>query len=115
VVFGSGWLTMLGKIDFVPPTDLDREIFDATIPADHYLRRVKTLVDFGRFRPLLASCYCIAMGRPAIEPLLLLKLEFLQFQYDLSDRAVIEQARVNLAYRFVPTSASAATCPTTRC
>lgn len=91
---------MLGKINLVPPTEFDREIFDATIHDDHYLRRVKSLVDFERFRPLLTSCYSITLGRPAIEPLVLLKLEFLQFQYDLSDRAVIEQARVNLAYRF---------------
>jgi transposase len=91
---------MLGKIDFVPPTDLDREIFDATIPADHYLRRVKTLVDLERFRPLLVSCYSISLGRPAIEPLMLLKLEFLEFHYGLSDREVIEQCRVNMAYRF---------------
>src|SRR5258708_3120945 len=40
------------------------------------------------------------MGRPAVEPVLLLKLEFLEYHYNLSDRGVIKQAQVNMAYRF---------------
>src|SRR6185437_6854085 len=38
--------------------------------------------------------------RPSIEPLLLLKLEFLQFEYGLSDRDVIAASQVNMAFRF---------------
>src|SRR5271170_2681700 len=91
---------MVVQLNLDSPTEFDREIFDATVPPDHYLRRVKALINFERFRPLLLSCYSPSMGRPAIEPLVLLKLEFLQFHYDLSDNAVIEQARVNLAFRF---------------
>jgi transposase len=67
---------------------------------DHYLRRVKDVIDFERLRPLLADAYCNDLGRPAIEPLLLLKLEFLQYQYNHSDRQVIEHARSNMAYRY---------------
>jgi transposase len=81
-------------------TEGDREIFDAIVPADHYLRRVKQAVDFERFRHILASAYDPSLGRPAIEPVLLLKLEFLQFQYNLSDREVIRQSQVNMAFRF---------------
>jgi transposase len=91
---------MREKIVYLPPTDWDREIFDATIPADHYLRRVQACVDFERFRPLLLACYHPALGRPPIEPLVLLKLEFLQFRYGLSDRGAIEQAGLNIASRF---------------
>ena len=80
-------------------TEHDREIFDAIVPADHYLRRVKQAIDFP-VPAILASCYNPTLGRPAIEPLLLLKLEFLQFQYGLSDREVIAQSQVNMAYRF---------------
>jgi transposase len=78
----------------------DQEIFAATVRADHYLRRVKAVIDFERFRSLLAATYSPDHGRPAIEPLLLLKLEFLQYQYNHSDRQVIEQARCNMAYRY---------------
>jgi transposase len=85
---------------YLPPDERDQEIFEATVPAEHFLRRVKAHVDFERFRPILAEGYSNDQGRPAIEPLLLLKLEFLQYQYNHSDRQVIEQARSNMAYRY---------------
>jgi transposase len=85
---------------YLAPDERDREIFQATVPPDHYLRRVKAVVDFEGLRRLLVDSYCPDQGRPAVEPLLLLKLEFLQYQYNLSDRQVIEQARCNMAYRY---------------
>src|SRR5580765_1475285 len=78
----------------------DQEIFQATVREDHYLRRVKAVIGFERFRSLLAATYSADQGRPAIEPLLLLKLEFLQYQYNHSDRQVLEQARSHMAYRY---------------
>jgi transposase len=86
--------------DYLPPDERDREIFEATVPEDHYLRRVKDVIDFERFRPILADAYCKDQGRPAKEPLLLLKLEFLQYQYNHSDRQVIMHACSNMAYRY---------------
>jgi transposase len=85
---------------YVAADERDQEIFQATVRDDHYLRRVKAVIDFERFRGLLAATYSPDHGRPAIEPLLLLKLEFLQYQYNHSDRQVIEQARCNMAYRY---------------
>jgi transposase len=87
------------QVNYQPPNELDQEIFQATVAEDHYLRRVKKVIDFEKLRPILADAYCNDQGRPAIEPLLLLKLEFLQYQYNHSDRQVIEQARCNMAYR----------------
>jgi len=84
---------------YLPPDALDQEIFQATVHEEHYLRRVKAVIDFDRFRDLLAAAYSPDQGRPALEPLLLLKLEFLQYQYGLSDRQVIEHTRCNMAYR----------------
>jgi transposase len=84
---------------YTPPTNQDQEIFQALIPADHYLRKAARIIDFERFRPWMAPCYSPTWGRPAKEPVLLLKLEFLQYQDRLSDRQVIEQAQVNIAYR----------------
>ena len=80
-------------------TALDRRIFDATVPADHYLRRVHQAIDFGRIRTILLSSYHPRLGRPPFDPLVLLKLEFLQYQYDLSDREVINHSQVNMAFR----------------
>ena len=84
---------------YLPPDEWDEEIFRAIVPEDHYLRRVKRRIDFERFRPILAEAYCDDLGRPAIEPLLLLKLELLQYHYNLSDRQVMARARTDMAYR----------------
>jgi len=84
---------------FTPPTELDRKVFEALVPADHYLRRTARAIDFERFRPLMVGCYSADQGRPAMEPVLMLKLEFLQYHDRLSDEVVIAQARVNVAYR----------------
>jgi transposase len=86
--------------EYLAPDERDQEIFAATVHENHYLRRVKAVIDFERSRDQLAACYCAALGRPAKEPILLLKLEFLQFHYNLSDRRVIEQARCNMAFRY---------------
>jgi transposase len=91
---------MLRPWQHVPSTDLDEQVFGALVPADHYLRRVKKTLDFEAVRPLLAACYPATTGRPAVEPVLLLKLEFLEYHYNLSDREVMAEAQVNVAYRF---------------
>jgi hypothetical protein len=82
-----------------PPSALDQRIFDATVPQDHYLRRVLRAVAFERCRPLLAPAYDPDRGRPACEPVLLLKLEFLPYHCSLSDRQVLDQAHYNMAFR----------------
>ncbi len=86
--------------EYFAPDERDLEIFAATVPEHHYLRRVKVVIDFERSRDELAACYSAALGRPATEPILLLKLEFLQFHYNLSDRQVIDQVCVNMAFRY---------------
>lgn len=90
---------MLKPWEYVPPTELDERAFAALVPPDHYLRRVKDVLDFARLRPLLAEAYPATTGRPAAEPLLLLGLEYLQYHYNLSDRQVVAQAQVNVAFR----------------
>jgi transposase len=87
------------QVQYTPPTELDRKFFAALVPADHYLRRVVRVIDFERFRPAMAVCYSRTTGRPALEPVLMLKLEFLQYHDRLSDEGVIAEARVNVAYR----------------
>ena len=82
------------------PTDLDEVIFAKLIPVDHYLRRLKAAIDFEPLRALVADCYAAGMGAPAEDPVRMLKLSLLQFQYDLSDSQVLRQAQVNVAFRF---------------
>jgi transposase len=91
---------MLKSDYYVEPTELDRMIFEKLVPADHFLRQVKAVLDFERFRPLVADCYSPTLGRGAEDPVRLIKLEYLEFQYDLSDREVLGEAQVNVAFRY---------------
>jgi len=91
---------MLKDTYYTPPTELDLLIFEKLVPTDHYLCKVKALIDFERFRSEVALCYSPNEGRPADDPVLMVKLEFLQFQYNLSDRQVIATAQVNVAFRY---------------
>jgi transposase len=91
---------MLQDTYYTEPTEVDQLVFDKLVPPVHYLRRVKQLIDFERFRDLVKDCYSAAMGRSAEDPVRLIKWEFLQFHYTLSDRAVIAEAQVNVAFRF---------------
>jgi transposase len=91
---------MLKAAYYIAPTDLDLLIFEKLLPADHYLRRLKAAIDFEPLRALVADCYAAGMGAPAEDPVRMLKLSLLQFQYDLSDSQVLRQAQVNVAFRF---------------
>ena len=88
--------------DTAPPewSDADREVFASLIPPDHYLRRALQAIDFERLRCQVAGCYSADLGRPAEDPVLMLKLGFLQYHDLLSDRQVIARAQTDVAYRY---------------
>jgi len=90
---------MLRETYYRQPTELDRLVYEKLVPAHHYLRQVKALIDFEAFRDLVRDVYSPTMGRPAEDPVLLIKLGFLQIHYGLSDREVIAEAQVNVAFR----------------
>jgi transposase len=79
---------------------VDQEVFDRLIPVDHYLRRALAAIDFEQLRSKVVSGYSPDLGRPAEDPILMLKLEFLQYHDNLSDRQVIERAQTDVAYRY---------------
>ena len=71
-------------------------IYDAIIPTDHLLRRIKENIDFSFVNPMLRKQYCEYFGRPAKE----FKLLFLKKLYDLSDETLISSAQTDMAYKF---------------
>ena len=88
--------------DQTPPrmTPFDNDVFALFVPESHVLRQAKDGIDWQRFRPLLAPAYSPDQGRPSDEPLRLLKLELLRYQYELSDGAVVERAKTDIAFRY---------------
>lgn len=84
-----------------PLSPLDQQVFDLVVPPEHYLRQVADKIDFQRFRARLAEAYSSGMGRPAIDPVRMLKILYLRFHYRLaSDRLVMERAKTDLAFRW---------------
>jgi transposase len=90
---------MLPSEKSVPLNDFERQLFTRLVPAKHFLRQLQDIIDFERLRPTLSQYYCPTVGRPALDPVLMLKLDLLAIQYRLSDRELLRQVQVNMAYR----------------
>src|SRR5215210_4076479 len=70
------------------------------VPAGHLWRRVAEAVDFGVARRLTARFYSHT-GQPSVDPVVLFKMALLGYLYGLpSERRLMEEIRVNLAYRW---------------
>ena len=61
-------------------------IYNAIIPANHLLRKIKENIDFSFVNPMLRKQYCENFGRPAKEPEMMFKLLFLKKLYSRSNR-----------------------------
>lgn len=82
-------------------TDQDRVLFDRLVPYDHWTRRADARIDFLALRKSIENDFS-SEGRPAVEPILCLKLELLMFHDALSDRQVFAKAKTDIAYRLFP-------------
>jgi transposase len=80
-------------------TDFDREVFRLLVPANHPLMAVERAIDWEKIRPALESFYSLDRGQPAIDPVRMLKLEFLRYWKNLSDQQVIERTKTDVAFR----------------
>lgn len=90
---------MLQTEVFVPLNDFERQLFARLVPEDHFLLQLQRAIDFERFRPTLAKHYSPREGRPALDPVRMLKLDLLSIHYRWSDRELMRQAQVNMAHR----------------
>jgi transposase len=75
-------------------------LYDRIVPIDHLLRKINQVVDFSFARQILNDRYNPDIGRPAEDPEFMLRLCLLQYIYGDSDRQVVENARLNLAYKY---------------
>jgi len=86
----------------VPPrvSEFDWQIYGRVVPPDHCLRKVLGVVAWDDFHEQLAPFYSQNLGRPPEYPVLMLKLEYLRYHYNLSDREVIARGETDLAFRY---------------
>ena len=75
-------------------------LYDRIVPVDHLLRKINQVVDFSFAGRVLNDRYNTVIGRPAEDPEFMLRLCLLQYLYGDSDRQVVENARLNLAYKY---------------
>jgi len=76
------------------------KLYDKIVPKEHFLRQLKENVDFSFVNKLVQEEYSERLGRPAKEPEIMYKLLFLQTKDLLSDREVIERAKVDMSYKY---------------
>lgn len=77
-----------------------RDQLEAWVPAGHLLRRVDRALDLAGVRRGLGACYS-RIGRPSVDPELLLRLLLVGYLYGIaSERRLVDEVRVNVAYRW---------------
>jgi IS5 family transposase len=74
------------------------EGFMKEVPENEFLTNINKIVDFEGFRSTLDNCY-ENFGRCAYDPVILLKLLLLERFYNLSDRAVVDEATDRISFR----------------
>jgi transposase len=70
------------------------------IPENHILKTINKSIDLKFVNKLLESSYCKYYGRPAKEPEMMLRIQILKYLYNLSDEQLVQDLRVNLAYKW---------------
>ncbi|MBB3258371.1 transposase [Paraburkholderia bannensis] len=67
---------------------------------EHLLRKNEAAVDFEFIRQQVAHLYCADNGRPALDPVVMLKLPFIGYLFGVrSERRLMREVQVNVAYR----------------
>ena len=74
---------------------------DELVPQDHLLRKIDRAIDWSFIYDLVEDKYSYDQGRPSLDPVLLLKIPFIQYLYGIrSMRQTIKEIEVNMAYRW---------------
>ena len=87
-------------------TDKKREqiqmfCMDDLVPQDHLLRLIDKAIDWSFIYDLVEDKYCLDNGRPSLDPVVLIKIPFIQYLYGIkSMRQTIKDIEVNVAYRW---------------
>lgn len=74
-------------------------IYEKLIPENHLLVRIESLMDFSFVYDIVKSKYS-AIGRKSEDPVVLFKLNLLEYLYKLSDPAVITRSQTDVAFRW---------------
>lgn len=80
---------------------LEMITLEQLVPENHLVRKVEAAIDFSFIYPLVEGMYSTERGRPSIDPVILIKMTFIQYMFGIrSMRKTIEEIETNLAYRW---------------
>jgi len=74
-------------------------IYEKLIPKDHLLVKIDSLIDFSFIYDLVKDNYS-DIGRKSDDPVILYKLNLLEYLYKLSDPAVVSRTQTDIAFRW---------------
>ncbi|AMM93790.1 transposase [Peribacillus simplex] len=91
---------MLSKHDSIQRDQLEMITLDQLVPPNHLVRKLEAAIDFTFTYDLVKDMYS-EVGRPSIDPVILVKLTFIQYTFGIrSMRKTIEEVETNMAYRW---------------
>ena len=74
---------------------------DDMVPEDHLLRIIEKAINWNFIYDLVEDKYCHDNGRPSLDPVMLIKIPFIQYLYGIkSMRQTVKDIEVNVAYRW---------------
>lgn len=74
---------------------------DELVPQDHLLRLIDKAIDWNFIYSLVQEKYSPNKGRPSMDPVMLIKIPFIQYLYGIrSMRQTMKEIEVNVAYRW---------------
>ena len=74
---------------------------DDLVPKDHLVRKIDKAISFDFIYDLVEDLYCSNNGRPSIDPVVLIKIAFIQYMFGIgSMRKTIREIESNIAYRW---------------
>lgn len=74
---------------------------ESLVPEDHLLRKIDATIDFSFIDELCRPYYCADNGRPAVDPTMLFKMLLIGCLFGIrSERRLVEEVKVNVAYRW---------------
>jgi transposase len=92
-------MSMMGQKSVEPKLYYNFSL-DAAVPADHFLRRLASAVDFSFVRELTRGFYSHT-GKPSVDPEVIFKLSLLGYLFNIaSERRLCQEAGLHLAWRW---------------
>ena len=74
---------------------------DDMVPQNHMLRLIDRAINWNFIYDLVEEKYCPDNGRPSMDPVMLIKIPFIQYLYGIkSMRQTMKEIEVNVAYRW---------------